>query len=119
MKKIGLMLTALIMVCSVSMAQGPRGDRNMDPKKRAEQMTEQMVKDYSLTDAQKEKVQAMNLDMSQKMSEITGDDRDARRTQMEKIRTDYNTKLKTVLTDDQYTKFEKAEKERPRGPRGR
>jgi len=117
MKKIGLMLTALLMVCGVAMAQGPRGDRNMDPKQRAQQMTEQMVKDYSLTDAQKEKVQALNLDMSQKMSEIKGDDRDARRTQMQKIRDDYQTKLKGVLTDEQYKKFEKAEKERPRGPR--
>lgn len=100
------------MVCGVAMAQGPRGDRNMDPKQRAQQMTEQMVKDYSLTDAQKEKVQTLNLDMSQKMSEVTGDDRDARRTKMQSIREDYNKKLKEVLTDEQYTKYTKAESER-------
>lgn len=117
MKKIGLMLTALCMVCGVAMAQGPGRDRNVDPKQRAQQMTERMEKDYALTDAQKEKVQALNLDLSQKMSEVTGDDRDARRAEMQKIREDYNTKLKDVLTDEQYKKHEKAEKDRPRGPR--
>lgn len=119
MKKIGLLLTALLMVCGVAMAQGPRGDRNRDPKQRAEQMTEQMTKDYSLTDDQKEKVKALNLDMSQKMSEISGDDREARQAKMQEIRQGYNKELKGVLTDEQYKKYEKAEKERSQRPRNR
>lgn len=112
MKRISLLITALLMVCGVVMAQGPRGDRNMDPKQRAQQMTEQMVKDYLLTDAQKDKVQALNLDMSQKMSEISGNDREARRAKMQEIRQDYNKKLKDVLTEEQYKKHTKAEAER-------
>lgn len=92
------------------MAQRP--DRNMDPKKRAEQMTEQMVKDYSLTDDQKGKVSTLNTEMTTKMSEITTEDREARRAEMEKIREDYNGKLEKVLTTEQHEKYVKAEKER-------
>lgn len=119
MKKIGLVMVALLMMCGVVMAQGPGGGRNMDPKQRAGQMTEQMVKDYSLTDVQKEKVQALNLDMSQKMSEMSGNDREARRTQMQTMRDDYNKKIKEVLTDEQYQKHTKAEEERRQRMRNR
>lgn len=112
------MLAALLMVCGVVMAQGQRGDRNMDPKQFAQQMTERMVKDYSLTDAQKETVESLNLDMAQKMREtMSSGDREAGREQMQKIREDYNTKLKEVLTEEQYKLHEEAEKNRPRGPR--
>jgi len=105
-------------MCGVVMAQGPRGN-NMDPKQRAEKMTEQMVKDYTLTDVQKEKVHTLNMDMSQKMSDIKTDDRAARRTQMQTIREDYNKKLKEVLTEDQYKKYTKAEEERAKNMRNR
>lgn len=81
-------------------------------------MTERMVKDYSLTDAQKDKVQTLNLDMAKKMSEMSGGDREERMAQMLKIREDYNKKLKDVLTDEQYKKYEKAEQDR-RGQRNR
>lgn len=116
MKKIGLLMTVLFVIGSITMAQGPR---NMNPKERAEQMTERMVKEYSLTDAQKEKVQTLNLDMSEKMSKISGEDRDARRTQMQTIREDYNKKLKEVLTEDQYKKYLKDEEERMQRMRNR
>lgn len=122
MKKIGLLLTALFMICGMSMAQGPqgqRGSRNMDPKQRAQEMTERMVKDYSLTDDQKAKVQTLNLEMAQKMSENTGEDRDARRAKMQTVREDYNKKLKEVLTDEQYKKHTKAEEGRRQRMRDR
>ncbi len=116
MKKISLLMTVLFMVGSMAMGQG---GRNMDPKQRAEQMTERMVKDYSLTDAQKEKVHTLNLEMSESMSKITGDDRDKRRTEMQSIREKYNKKLKDVLTDEQYQKYLKDEEERRQRMRNR
>lgn len=119
MKKIGLLMTVLLMACSMVMAQGPRGGRNMDPKERAKQTTERMVKDYSLTDTQKEQVQKLNLEMFESMSKITGDDRDARRTKMQTIREDYNKKLKEVLTEEQYNKYVKDEEERRQRMRNR
>lgn len=119
MKKIGLLMAVLLMTCGMAMAQGPRGERNMDPKERAQKMTEQMVKDYSLTETQKEKVHTLNLEMSESMSKITGNDREARRTKMQTIREDYNKNLKKVLTEEQYKKYEKKESERRKRPRNR
>lgn len=115
MKRIGLLLMTLFMVCSMMMAQGQRGNRNMDPKQRAQEMTDQMTKDYSLTDDQKGKVATLNLEMTQKMSENTDGDRDARRASMQAAREDYNKKLKEVLTEEQYKKYTKAESERQQG----
>lgn len=117
MKKIGLLMAVLFMAGGLAMAQGP--NRNMDPKKRAAEMTERMVKDYSLTDAQKEKVETLNLDMTEKMSKLSDDDRETRRTKMQTIREDYNKKLKEVLTDEQYKKYQKDEEERRQRMRNR
>jgi len=73
MKKIAFLLIALFTTGTILMAQGgPRGrqggQRNMDPKDRAERMTERMVKEYSLNDTQKKEVYEVNLAMAQKMT---------------------------------------------------
>lgn len=70
MRKITLLLIALLTTGTMLMAQGgPRGgQRNMDPKDRAERMTERMVKEYSLSDAQKKQLYDINLAMVEKMT---------------------------------------------------
>lgn len=111
-------MTALFITGGIAIAQ-QRDGRNMDPKERAKQMTEQMAKDYSLTAEQKEKVSALNTEMTEKMSKITTEDREARRTEMQKIREDYDVKVKNILTTEQHEKYVKAEKERRERPRNR
>lgn len=68
MKRISLLMVALLMIGGLAMAQGQRkGDgKKMDPKVRAERMTERMVKDYSLTDTQKKQLLEVNLAMVEK-----------------------------------------------------
>ena len=54
MKRIAFLMIALFMIGGVVMAQGQRGEhKKMTPAERAEKMTERMVKEYSLNDAQK------------------------------------------------------------------
>lgn len=62
MKKLGLLMVALFMMVAMVMAQGTRrgGDRQMDPKVRAERMTERMVKEYALNDTQKKQLLEAN-----------------------------------------------------------
>ena len=50
MKRIVFWMVALLLMSGVAMAQGNRqgGRQQMDPKTRAERMTERMVKEYSL-----------------------------------------------------------------------
>ena len=46
MKRISFLLAALLMMGGMAMAQGPRrGGQDMDPKTRAERMTERMAKE--------------------------------------------------------------------------
>lgn len=75
MKKISLILITLFTTGTMLMAQGgPRGgQRNMDPKARAEHMTERMAKQYSLNDAQKKQVYEVNLAMAENMKPAKGD----------------------------------------------
>ena len=55
------------------MAQGPRrGGQDMDPKTRAERMTERMAKEYSLNETQKKELFEVNMAFVQKMGERPG-----------------------------------------------
>ena len=68
MKRIVFWMVALLLMSGVAMAQGNRqgGRQQMDPKTRAERMTERMVKEYSLNEDQKQQLQDVNLAWVQK-----------------------------------------------------
>ena len=73
MKRISFLLAALLMMGGMVMAQGPRrGGQDMDPKTRAERMTERMAKEYSLNEDQKQQLQDVNLTWVQKMAANQG-----------------------------------------------
>lgn len=69
MRKITLLLAALCMTVSVTMAQGGRRGQQgtPDPKVRAERMTERMVKEYDLNEKQKGQLYELNLERAEKM----------------------------------------------------
>ena len=68
MKRISFLMIALLLIGGVVMAQGyRRGNREMNPRVRAERMAERMAKEYSLTDAQKNQVMEANLIMMEQM----------------------------------------------------
>lgn len=82
MKKIGLLMVALFMMVAMVMAQGTRrgGDRQMDPKVRAERMTDRMVKEYALNDTQKKQL----LEANQAWIEKIGSRSEGRRQDMKR-----------------------------------
>jgi Spy/CpxP family protein refolding chaperone len=69
---------------------------------------DKMAEDLKLTDDQKAKVKTVLDDQRTKMQELRSEtDQDARRTKMKSIREETNTKMKEILTADQYTQWEK------------
>ena len=140
MKKIVLLL-AVVLMSGIAMAQGQgRGGQNgnTDPKARAEQMTERMTKDLSLTDAQKQKVLELNLaqaeqfaanrpekpaDKADRNSAEAKEAREKMRQEREAAATAYDAKLKAILTPEQYAKYteqkSKRDKANPDGERGK
>ena len=126
MKRISFLLVALLMVGGMAMAQGPRrGGQNMDPKERAERMTERMAKEYSLNEDQKQQLQDVNLTWVQKMAanqggrskdnkaaKMTKEEREKKMAEMKKSREDYDAQLKKIMTKEQYDSYVKKQAER-------
>ena len=109
--------TILVLACSVIVsltATAQEGKRQMpDPVVQAANQVEKLNQIVSLTDAQKPKVLELTTANVKAMNELRqkprteGTDGTARRTEMQKLRTDYLASLKTVLTPEQYVKIEK------------
>ena len=142
MKRISFLLAALLMMGGMVMAQGPRrGGQDMDPKTRAERMTERMAKEYSLNETQKKELLEVNMAFVQKMGERPGrmkpemrqgkkgqsqatdsctckqDRRKAprmskMRQEMKASRESYEAGLKKIMTKDQYAAYTKKQAER-------
>jgi protein CpxP len=71
---------------------------------------EQLTTNLSLTADQIPKVTAVLDDQKKKMADLRADQSvqgQDRRTKMTEIRTDMTAKLKDILTDDQFTKYQK------------
>lgn len=68
MKRIAFFMVALMLMGGMVMAQGPRKEgKRIDPKERAERMTERMAKEYSLNDRQKKELLQANMTFMEKM----------------------------------------------------
>lgn len=107
MKRISFLMIALLLVGGMAMAQAPRkGDkRKVDPKERAERMTERMAKEFSLTDAQKKELLTANMALVEK-------DCEKMRQEMKASREAYDGQLKKILTKEQYAAYTKKQAER-------
>lgn len=71
MKKILMILMLVVLTGGMAMAQNSRrSNKRLDPKERAERMTERMAKEYSLNDAQKKQLYEANLGMTEKMGDM-------------------------------------------------
>ena len=127
MKKI-LLLVAFVATGLLANAQGgamkqeaaPGG--RPDANTRATNITERMTQALTLTDAEKPKVMAINLEKAKAMDANqvkNGKDQKAFEAEKTKVTLKWDTDLKGVLTAEQYTKFEKmqadqASKEKPK-----
>ena len=137
MKKI-ILLLAVVLMSGVAMAQGPRGEKrgSVDPKVRAEKMTDRMAQELSLTDAQKQKVLALNLTRVEEMeanrpekptepaarkSDEAKAARQEAKQERSKVAQEYDAQLKSILTPEQYTKYTelKANKKGDKDVRGK
>lgn len=125
MKKIVFVLVALI----AFNAQAQKGQQNrseMSPEEMATKRTEQMTSDLDLTEDQQKLVQEINLENSKIVGELRGkrgkdmsdDERSAMRTKMKALQTENQEAMKEVLTEEQYIKWDKMQKEKMEKARG-
>ena len=134
MKKILLTMVALLSMTAVMAQDGDKKERKAPKEFNAEEMTSRMADDLQLTAEQKAKVLDLNKDFVKDQKEQMKErkeqmkERKEKRKEFGEKRKAYNEKLKSILTPEQYKKFQ--EKHRhghhgrpghhggPRGPRG-
>ncbi|MBO5591925.1 MAG: DUF4890 domain-containing protein [Prevotella sp.] len=125
MKKLLLTMVTLLSMTAMT-AQTSNGERKAPKKMTHEEMTTQMVSQLKLNDAQKTKVAALNKEYQdylmpeppQKPEGQAGSDGDKAKQKKagnkkqsagnhQAKRQEYEKKLKTILTDDQYKSYQK------------
>ena len=115
MKRIFFVTCLLTFAIMVSAQDGQRrGGFQMTPEQRAAYF-DQMKKDLNLNDKQFadfKKVSEEYQTKTREAMEKAGDDREARREVMTKLRAEQNDKLKSVLTADQFKKYEEIQAQR-------
>ena len=131
MKKFLSILVALVIMTLTASAQS---DGNRHPRPTPEQITDRMAEQLSLTDAQKSQVLALNTEYQDVIGgpgfghgrpggphhqrpELT-EEQKAKFEEMRAKRDEYNTKLKSILTADQYAQYEDSQKRGPHGNNG-
>jgi periplasmic protein CpxP/Spy len=115
MKKIGILLVIFTLATTLGMSQ-PR-ERNFDPEKLAKRQTEQIKETVDLTGDQEKQVYALNIESGKKMRALRekmqdGGRAEGMREMVEKIRKEQNEKMKKILTEEQWGKYEEYLKER-------
>jgi Spy/CpxP family protein refolding chaperone len=116
-------LVGLATLSSLASAQPGEGwgGRGADPNARLEQQIERMTEQLELTDGQKEELRPILEAQGEKMREIMQDssiDREQKREQFMKLRKETEPKIKQILTEEQYEKWQKL-RQQQRGGRGR
>lgn len=115
MKKLGLMILAILIGTTMSMAQ-MGGGRDFNPEEMAKRQTQELKEKLGLDKAQEKKVYDLNIASGKKMSamrdQMMNGDRDAMREKMTKMREEQNKEMKKILTEAQYKKYEKYLEER-------
>ena len=127
-------MVALLSMTAVMAQDGDKKERKAPKEFNAEEMTNRMADDLQLTAEQKAKVLDLNKDFVKDQKEQMKErkeqmkERKEKRKEFGEKRKAYNEKLKSILTPEQYKKFQ--EKHRnghhgrpghhggPRGPRG-
>lgn len=127
-------MVALLSMTAVMAQDGDKKERKAPKEFNAEEMTNRMADDLQLTAEQKAKVLNLNKDFVKDQKEMMKErkeqmkerkERKKKRKEFDEKRKAYNEKLKSILTPEQYKKFQEKHKHghhgRPRhhgGPRG-
>lgn len=96
----------------------PREDRPGGPRLSPEQQLERMTAELKLTDEQKPKVKAALEEQAKERAGLRDLPQEERRAKWRAMREEMGKKLKTILTDEQYKKWEAMRPNRPGGGQG-
>lgn len=108
MKRILFAFTMFVLV-TTSMAQGNKGKGPKTPEQKATNVSNKMSQELSLAEDQKSKIYAMSLERLKKKEQLKvkyANDKEAAKKEYKEIQQSYATNLKTLLTPEQYKRWE-------------
>lgn len=105
MKKIASLLIIAISLLSFTALQA----QDIPADERASSRTKKMVVELSLNDQQLPQVRELNLKFIQKADELK---KAKDKRGLDKLKADYDTKLKAILTPEQFSKYSELKKEK-------
>lgn len=113
------LIAGVVFITANAVAQPQQG--KMDPQQMAQKMTDRVKQNVTgITPDQEKQILAAEQDFTTGMQSArssSNGDRDAMRTQMESLKGTRDAKIKTILTADQYTQYQKMEAEHQGGHR--
>lgn len=115
MKRLVALAIIILIGTTASIAQNRGGQRNTDPVEMAKRQTAEIKEAVGLDEEQETQVYDINLTAAKNMAtarEDSGEDRNAMREKMREIRDESNKEMKKVLTEEQWTKYEKYQEKR-------
>ena len=112
MKRNSIRLLASVVLCGFMVSVATGQDTKATPRRGAniDQRVEQLDKELTLTADQKTKIKAYFESERKKMQDMRADTsltREQRQEKMKASREDLNKEMKSILTADQFTKWEK------------
>jgi len=114
MKNLFLTAIALCLGITLSMAQDrPQRGEMPSPEERAKKMIEHLDKELKLTQEQKDSITVWNVGFAKEQQELFKNESESREEKMEKMKTireAQSTKIKSILTPEQITKYEEMSK---------
>ncbi|GEM_PF-4578985 len=121
MKRILFVLVAFLVTSNVLMAQNRRDIRNMTDREWVDHITDEMVRDYSLNADQRARLDRLNEEMRPKMDQtinhyqrgnLSAQERDRLENEMRDHRKMYDDRIRDILDNDQYRKYDNSRVER-------
>ena len=110
-----LLLFGCLILVSVSYGQDrPRSERSAERVKERGAQFNKMVAELKLSKDQAETLKEINQDYRSKMRKIRQEnegDRPAMRSKMQELRTNQQAEIKDIMTEEQFTAFQKIMKE--------
>ena len=109
------MVTFFMSIFCVALSYGQQDQKTkLTPEQRSAKRIEMMKTTLNLTDDQVVKVKAAQAQLSTEMKQVNGKDK-ANREEIKAKRDAYNAQLKTILTPEQYQKYQEQQKTMKKG----
>ena len=108
-----IVLGLIVMGSTASFAQEERKQKT--PEEKAQRMTQKMSENLSLSEEQAAELEGVNIQFVNDLMAVKSDEsmeKESKKAKLSELKTNHDSKLKEILTEEQYTQYEAAAEEK-------